>query len=252
LCRLFAWHSNEEISLAEALGKDFPTFTELSNLHRDGWGMAIKNLDKIEVERDVNSAIDSSLYASASANLVSTDAITHLRWATENISVCIPNTHPFSKQGPNGPIAFCHNGGVARGAQLTSLIADDLLAELEGDTDSEQYFAALITKLRESNGDFVIAYKELVKDLATIHYTSVNALILTPDELVIVCQHKPENLSSDLEADYYDLFWQTSNDITSAWSSGVRPNVNSCNKLTNGNLLRIDSGTGKVSTHEIR
>jgi predicted glutamine amidotransferase len=252
LCRLFAWHSNEEISLAEALGEDFPTFTQLSSLHRDGWGMAIKNLDDIKVERDVKAAIDSSLYANVSANLVSSDAITHLRWATEDISVCIPNTHPFIKQGPNGPIAFCHNGGVARGAQLTSLIADDLLGELEGDTDSEQYFAALITKLRESNGDFVMAYKELVKDLAPIHYTSVNALILTPDELVIVCQHKPENLSSDLEADYYDLFWQTTNDITSAWSSGVRPNVNSYNKLTNGSLLRIDLGTGKVSTHEIR
>ena len=214
--------------------------------------MAIKNLGEIEAERDVNAAIDSSLYASASASHVSTDAITHLRWATESISVCIPNTHPFIKQGPNGPIAFCHNGGVARGAQLTSLIADDLLAELEGDTDSEQYFAALVTKLRESNGDFVAAYKELVKDLAPIHYTSVNALILTPDEIVIVCQHKPENLSSDLEADYYDLFWQTSNDITSAWSSGVRPNVHSHKKLTNGNILRIDSKTGKVSTHEIR
>ena len=133
-----------------------------------------------------------------------------------------------------------------------SLIADDLLAELEGDTDSEQYFAALVTKLRESNGDFVAAYKELVKDLAPIHYTSVNALILTPDELVIVCQHKPENLSSDLESDYYDLFWQTNNGITSAWSSGVRPNVNSFNKLTNGNILRIDSGNGTASTHEIR
>ena len=252
MCRLFAWHSNEEISLAQALGKDFSTFTELSNLHRDGWGMAIKNLGEIEVERDVNAAIDSSLYASASENLVSTDAITHLRWATENISVRIPNTHPFIKQGPNGPIAFCHNGGVARGAQLTSLIADDLLAELEGDTDSEQYFAALVTKLRESNGDFVAAYKELVKDLAPIHYTSVNALILTPDELVIVCQHKPENLSSDLEADYYELFWQTTNGITSAWSSGVRSDSNNFHALENGNLLRIDSGTGKVSTHEIR
>lgn len=252
MCRLFAWHSNEEISLAEALGEDFPTFTELSSLHRDGWGMAIKNRDGIKVERDVKAAIDSSLYANVSANLVSSDAITHLRWATEDISVCIPNTHPFIKQGPNGPIAFCHNGGVSRGADLTSLIADDLFAELEGDTDSEQYFAALITKLRKHNGDFVMAYKELVLDLAPIHYTSVNALILTPDELVIVCQHKPENLSSDLEADYYELFWQTSNDITSAWSSGVRPNIKSCNKLTNGSLLRIDSGTGTVSTHEIR
>jgi len=251
LCRLFAWHSNEEISLAEALGEDFPTFTQLSSLHRDGWGMAIKNRDGIKVERDVKAAIDSSLYANVSTNLVSSDAITHLRWATEDISVCIPNTHPFIKQGPNGPIAFCHNGGVARGADLTSLIADDLLGELEGDTDSEQYFAALITKLRKNNGDFVMAYKELVKDLAPIHYTSVNALILTPEELVIVCQHKPENLSADLEADYYELFWQTNNDITSAWSSGVRPDSPNFHNLKNGSLLHINIITGEITTHEI-
>jgi predicted glutamine amidotransferase len=251
LCRLFAWHSNEEISLAEALGEDFPTFTELSSLHRDGWGMAIKNRDGIKVERDVKAAIDSSLYANVSANLVSSDAITHLRWATEDISVCIPNTHPFIKQGPNGPIAFCHNGGVARGADLTSLIADDLFAELEGDTDSEQYFAALITKLRKHNGDFVMAYKELVLDLTPIHYTSVNALILTPEELVIVCQHKPENLSSDHEANYYELFWETNNNITSAWSSGIRADSTNFHNLKNGSLLHVDIITGKVTTHEI-
>jgi len=213
--------------------------------------MAIKNCDGIKVERDVKAAIDSSLYANVSANLVSSDAITHLRWATEDISVCIPNTHPFIKQGPNGPIAFCHNGGVARGAALTSLIADDLFAELEGDTDSEQYFAALITKLRKHNGDFVMAYKELVLDLAPIHYTSVNALILTPEELVIVCQHKPENLSSDLEADYYELFWETNNNITSAWSSGIRADSTNFHNLKNGSLLHVDIITGKVTTHEI-
>ena len=213
--------------------------------------MAIKNRDGIKVERDVKAAIDSSLYANVSANLVSSDAITHLRWATEDISVCIPNTHPFIKQGPNGPIAFCHNGGVARGADLTSLVADDLFAELEGDTDSEQYFAALITKLRKHNGDFVMAYKELVLDLAPIHYTSVNALILTPDELVIICQHKPENLSSDLEADYYELFWETNNNITSAWSSGIRADSTNFHNLKNGSLLHVDIITGKVTTHEI-
>lgn len=251
MCRLFAWHSNEDISLAEALGEDFATFTQLSTLHRDGWGIAIKNLDEIKVERDVNAAIDSDLYANVAANLVSSDAITHLRWATEHISVCIPNTHPFIKQGPNGPIAFCHNGGVSRGADLTSLIADDLFAELEGDTDSEQYFAALITKLRKSNGDFVMAYKELVKDLAPIHYTSVNALILTPEELLIVCQHKPENLSPDLEADYYELFWESKNGVTTAWSLGVRPDSTNFHELKNGSLLQINIVTGEVTTHEI-
>ncbi len=251
MCRLFAWHSTNPVSVTSALSSDFDTFTELSSIHRDGWGMAYKKVDVIELVRDVSAAIDSDLYLRTAQDVQTTDAITHLRWATEELSVCIPNTHPFIKQGPSGPIAFCHNGGVARGDELTALIDEDLLAELEGDTDSEQYFAAFITALRRCNGDIVAAYQNLVKDLAPIRYTSVNALILTPNEVVVVCQHKPENRSPGLEADYYDLSWQSIAGMTSAWSSGVRPNVKNFNELANGTLLHIDSVTGEVATHEI-
>jgi hypothetical protein len=76
-------------------------------------------------------------------------------------------------------------------------------------------------------------------------------MILTETELVIVCQHKPENRSPELQPDYYDLFWQSIEGVTSAWSSGVRPNPNNFNELKNGSLLRINRNTGDVTTHEI-
>ena len=108
-----------------------------------------------------------------------------------------------------------------------------------------------MTQLRKSDGDLVAAYRALVKDVAPIHYTSINAMILTETELVIVCQHKPENRSPELQPDYYDLSWQTIDGVTSAWSSGVRPNPNNFNELKNGSLLRINRTTGDVTTHEI-
>ena len=79
----------------------------------------------------------------------------------------------------------------------------------------------------------------------------VNAMILTETELVIVCQHKPENRSPESQPDYYDLFWQSVNGVTSAWSTGVRPNPNNFEELKNGSLLRVNRKTGDVTTHEI-
>ena len=251
MCRLFAWHSTNPLSVDAALGSDLPAFTELSTIHRDGWGIAYGEADEIRLVRDTSPAHKSKVYSDLVTQMKSTDAIAHLRWATEELAVCIPNTHPFVKKSSMGEIAFIHNGGVARGDSLNALIDADYLAELEGDTDSEQYFAALLTQLRKSDGDLVAAYHALVKDFAPIHYTSINAMILTETELVIVCQHKPENRSPELQPDYYDLFWQSIEGMTSAWSSGVRPNPNNFNELKNGSLLRINRNTGDVTTHEI-
>ena len=234
-----------------ALGSDLSAFTELSSLHRDGWGIAYGDADEIKLVRDTSPAHESKVYSDLLTQMQSTDAIAHLRWATEELAVCIPNTHPFVKQGPQGEIAFMHNGGVPRGDSLNALIDADYLAELEGDTDSEQYFAALLTQLRKTDGDLVVAYQELVKHFASIHYTSINAMILTKTELVVVCQHKPENRSPELPPDYYDLSWQTIDSVTSAWSSGVRPNPSNFKELKNGSLLRINRNTGEVTSHEI-
>ena len=252
MCRLFAWHSAEPLSVTAALGTDLQAFTELSTVHRDGWGIAYADNDEIKLVRDTNPAHESSIYLDLLTQMQTTDAIAHLRWATEELAVCIPNTHPFVKKDPAGDIAFMHNGGVARGKELTDLIDSDYLAGLDGETDSEQYFAALLTQLRKSNGDFVAAYQSLVKQFAPIHYTSLNAMILTETELVIVCQHKPENRSPQVQPDYYDLFWQSVNGVTSAWSTGVRPNPNNFEELKNGSLLRVNRKTGDVTTHEIR
>lgn len=252
MCRLFAWHSSDPLSAKAALGEDFKSFSDLSSIHRDGWGMAYQSDKSLELIRDYQAANQSQSFTNAVSEVKTQNAVVHLRWATEEISVCIPNTHPFIKKGPAGDIAFCHNGGVARGEALTSLIDSDLLNSLEGDTDSEQYFAALLTQLRLHNNDIVAAYCELVKNFDPIRYTSINALILTENEVVVVCQHKPENRSPELDADYYDLFWKTENGTTTAWSSGVRAEDRQANELKNGTLLRIDSKTGEVKIHEIR
>ena len=123
MCRLFAWHSKDPISPDLALGEDKPNLITLSKLHRDGWGMAwCDESNQVRSFRDEHPAYSAQTLDVDS----STTAILHLRWATEEISVCIANTHPFVKDTPVGRMAFIHNGGIPRGDLLNSLIDEDL------------------------------------------------------------------------------------------------------------------------------
>lgn len=246
MCRLLAWHSAEPVSIHQVLGVDSDSLSELSRLHKDGWGMGYGVDGSLVTVRDSGAAFDSVLFKEVSEDLCVCDAIIHLRWATEELTVCIENTHPFEKVGPGGEIAFCHNGGIARGEALRALIDEDLWLELEGDTDSEQYFAALITELRKTGNDFVQAYSNLLKNVDDIRYSSLNALILTNDEVIIVAAHKAENRPDHVEEDYYELSWATENGITSAWSTGVRPSTTASNHLPTNHMLKINRSTGQT------
>jgi predicted glutamine amidotransferase len=246
MCRLFAWHSETPISLAHALGQDAPSLTTLSELHGDGWGIAFGDGS---VVREPIAVKDSTDFADASQK-ATTDAIVHLRWATENLSVCLPNTHPFVKDTPVGQVAFIHNGGLARGEQLNALIDDDLQENYEGDTDSEQYFAALITAMRRTDGDVADAYRLLLKDLVEVKHSSLNAMLLTPTDIWVLSRHIPANRPESMPEDYYTLTWRIDDDgVFSAWSTEVRAGTG--NVLGDGDLLQLERATGTVIVHRV-
>ena len=248
MCRLFAWHSPNAITPAEALGEDQPNIIELSRLHQDGWGMAwCDEHGNVRRHRDEAAAFKAPTIDVAQ----STDAILHLRWATEAIPVCIPNTHPFIKKTSLGEMAFIHNGGISRGPLLRSLIDDDIFIELEGEGDSEQYFGAIITKLRSNGGDLVGAYRDFLTDVSSIEYSSLNAFVLTTDRLSVISAYRPEKRPSSQPEDYYDLSWDTDpRGVTSIWSSAVRRRPGQ--PVVNYSLLEVDRATGAVTHHLLR
>jgi len=244
MCRLYAWSAPTELTLDEVLGHDRHNLIKLSELHRDGWGMAWRDDDgTVRLVRDELPAFESGAFRNSATAVSTRAAIVHLRWATEAMQVCIPNTHPFSKSGPTGTIAFAHNGGVPRGPALDALIDDDLIAELEGETDSERYFAALITQARKSNGDLITAFAKTVRNLEPFSYSSINALALTSTHLYVLSQHRPENRPAGTDPDYYELRWANVDGVTTAWSSGVSDKDGI--KLPSGSLLVTEVATGK-------
>ena len=249
MCRLFAWHSSEPITLGQALGSDRDLLTDLSHIHCDGWGMSYGDADGLTRVRDVAPAHESDSYARTRDAVAASDAIVHLRMATSGLQVCEVNTHPFVYDGPQGQVAFCHNGGMAQGPELDALIDADLLAGLEGTTDSEQYFAALLSALRRTDGDMAAAYRLLLPQLTAIRHSSLNALVLTDTHVHVLCRNIPANRPDGMDEDYYVLQWGEHDGVVSAWSSGVR--AGGGRVLADGELLSIDRVTGEAVVRRV-
>ena len=212
--------------------------TDLSTIHKDGWGGAFLNTDlSISLEKDTAPAFESDLYKKVIDEFATTCGMVHLRWATGNYQVCVENTHPFMNQS----MAFEHNGGFENATELESLIDKDLLSSMQGETDSEWYFLYLQTLIR-SEGSIEAAYRKLIPVMQELcPYSSLNSMIVTPEYLYVVSAHNPDRLPQGMEPDYYHLSWDQSSGVTSAWSSGVRSRTGQ--SLANYQVLRVSNAT---------
>lgn len=247
MCRLFSWVSSEPITTTQALGSDLALLTDLSTIHKDGWGGAFLDPNgSISLERDTAPAHESGLYKKVIDEFATTCGMIHLRWATSNYQVCLENTHPFL----NSSIAFEHNGGFENATALKDFIDADILKSREGETDSEWYFLYLQTLIR-SEGSIEAAYRKLIPAMQKLcPYSSLNSMIVTPEYLYVVSAHNPERLPEGLEPDYYHLSWDQVSGITSAWSSGVRARTGQ--PLANYHVLRVSNATQEVLISPIK
>ena len=250
MCRLFAWHADRPVTLAEALGPDTLALETLSRDHKDGWGIASTNDEgEIRLDKLPEPAWDSAGYQAARDTLASRSAIAHIRWGSPGMPPSTVNTHPFVKDTPLGTVAFAHNGMFLPDSLPGQFADDDLMAGLEGVTDSEQYFALLITQLRTSS-DLLEAVRKTARGIAPLAFHSANALVLTPQHLGVICLHRPD-MRGDLEPEYFDLHYRQDDGVLSAWSEWMHPTAPPSPDLPNGSMLLVDIRTGAHQVHEI-
>lgn len=239
MCRLFSWSSTERLTLEQVLGSDLQLLTDLSSVHSDGWGGALRTGDEMVIVRDIEAANHSADYKELVHDRSAEHGIIHLRWATSNFSVCVENTHPFTSKD----FAFIHNGGFENAESLVDLIDEDLLQERAGTVDSELYFLYLRSLLRKT--DMVSAYRELLPVMNDIApYTSLNSMILTPTHLYIVSAYEDSRRPHDVDEDYYHLSYDTTNGLFTSWSSGVRSIEGT--RLPNNHILIVDCQTQSI------
>ncbi len=199
MCRLLGWAASTPCSAADLLDQHLTGFTELSERHADGWGAAFALGEEQRMVKEPVAARTSTGFGAA-MRTAAPAAVVHLRWATGGLPVRVNNTHPFVATG----VAFAHNGHVQDLQRVESLIDADLVGAPLGDTDSERYFLAVLTQLRRGNPP-VEALAVVAAGLSGSPSTSLNCLLLTPEQLVAVCLHDPALLPPDEVQDYFHL-----------------------------------------------
>jgi predicted glutamine amidotransferase len=245
MCRLMGYVSPKETTVAEITGANFDQFAQLSTVHKDGWGIATLDSHKASaLIQEPISAITSTTFADSAANLESDGALLHFRWATPGLAINDGNTHPFSFEG----YSFIHNGAITPPESLDPFIDSDLGDLRRGDTDSERYFYLLISNIRKSG--LVAGVIEGVRQIRThCTFSSLNAMILTPDHYLVICEHDNSRIPSQFGPDYYELFFRNDKNGVLVASSGW--DQHDWTSLSNHRLLVVNRETFDVEITEI-
>ena len=236
MCRLLGFTSTERKSFYDVVGSDFDAFVELSVVHKDGWGIGYEG----EIVKDINPAKESALLSQTSQTLETNGALLHLRQASKGISVDINNNHPFT----HGAITFMHNGTIRPGNTAEQFISDNYKSLIQGTTDSERYFYALISMVDEFG--LVEGVRKTVNSIRAIaDYSSLNIMVQTPDTLIAVCEFNPENKTEWSSEDHYELrFKKEGSDViiaSTGWGNS------DWQHLDNHQMLVVDRSTLEYS-----
>ena len=244
MCRLLGFVSRQPTTLLQLLGRaELTQFTALSQKHGDGWGFAIATASGMEVTKAPDAARDSALFAEVAAEKAAEVGVLHLRWATLGLGVTAVNTHPFT----DGQIAFTHNGSIRPPSSLDSLIPADFLSRINGTTDSERYFLALLGAARGT--DLASAIEQVATQISDkCAFSSINAMIATPESLHVINLFDPIAEAGESEPNYYRIGYRIDADgvivSSSGWGSGWT-------FLENGEMLSVDRATCDVQIRRV-
>jgi len=180
MCRLFGLTAGTARVTATFWLLDAPDSLEAqSHRNADGAGIGYFGPDGEPVlDKQPEPAFRDPEFRRAARQAESPAFVAHVRWATTGGRTA-RNTHPF---GMNGRV-MAHNGGFGSLAQLEAVLGPyaDLV---QGDTDSERYFA-LITKETDARGGDVGAGIAAAASwiAARLPVSSLNAVVAAPGEL---------------------------------------------------------------------
>ena len=234
VCRLLGWTTRVPTTLSALLGEDdLADFAALSTKHGDGWGVARSTrMGRVAVRKRADTARTSPEFARWARGRRADSGIAHLRWATMGLGIGPDNTHPFT----NGRVAFAHNGSIRPPAALDELLTQRSQRARRGTTDSERYFLLVAQRLRDGASPAEALRTTADEIAATAPFTSLNCLLLTPDELYAFCRFDPDGDLEDKDPEYYDLRYRVSGEAvvvsSSGWGRGWQ-------ELANGDLLVV-------------
>ena len=240
MCRLMGYVSSSPESFGEVVGENLQEFIELSSVHCDGWGITALNRSdgQAQLVKAPEIARSSDNFKSALNNTNADGALMHFRWATSGLPVSEENTHPFTHDG----YTFIHNGAIYPPSALEGLIAPKYKGAIIGQTDSERYFYFLLTEI-DSLGLVEGVTSAVRKIKEHYDFSSINAMLMSDQFFITICEHDPARKPDWAVAGYYDLFYKSEQGqvvvASSGWDQAGWAN------LPNHHMLVVDRSTLK-------
>ncbi len=163
MCRLFALHAGMTDVAAEFWLLEAPdSFAAQSASNADGFGIAaLSAAEGLLLIRNPVQASEDPVYNRVARRAEACQYLAHLRFADTG-GVSLANTHPFFQDGR----VFAHNGVVGDLKRLEARLGQSL-PMVQGDTDSERFFALVTLCIRDAKGDVTEGIKAAVRELAS-------------------------------------------------------------------------------------
>jgi glutamine amidotransferase len=160
MCRLLAIVASEPTEFRIVLREAPRSLAALSQEHRDGWGLAIHDGGDWRIHRGVAQASEDEQFHRLAVGSCGVLLVAHVRNRTVG-TISLDNTHPFQC----GKWVFAHNGTINDVEYMRSAISPHRRAAIRGQTDSELFFAFLLTRIDERPGvDLDVVLADVVRE----------------------------------------------------------------------------------------
>jgi predicted glutamine amidotransferase len=180
MCRLFGLHGGRQRVRARFWLLEAPrSLARQSRCQPDGYGIGTFEEDGTpEVDRGVTPAWQDEAFTREARQECSRTYVVHLRYASAG-PAALRNSHPFLQEGR----LFAHNGVFEGLRDLEEHLGSDR-SLVQGDTDSERFFALITRETRRAGGDLHEGITSAVGWIAErLPMFSLNLVLATPDEL---------------------------------------------------------------------
>jgi predicted glutamine amidotransferase len=145
MCRLLGVVASRPVDHRVLLAERPRSLATLGEEHRDGWGLAASSNGLWRVHKGTRPASRDARFRERALGLRGEILVSHVRKRTVGPTRA-RNAHPFRR----GRWVFAHNGTIDDRAWIAARTSPQRAAEIRGETDSEAFFAFLLTRLDEA------------------------------------------------------------------------------------------------------
>jgi len=180
VCRLFGLCAGAEPVTATFWLLEAPdSLRAQSHREPDGTGLGYFDADgRPHIDKQPLAAFKDRAFAREARTVHSSTFVAHVRFASTG-ALELRNTHPFAQRDR----LFAHNG-VIEGLPAIDQRLGDGLSLVQGDTDSERFFALITTEIERSGGDVVTGIASAVRWISeNVPVLSLNFILTRAQEL---------------------------------------------------------------------